>query len=479
MLTRRDLVRASCATLLAAPAIQAGRRRRDDELRLAVAGLNGRGALHIEALRNIEGVRVVALVDVDEEVLAREVAKFRERDERVGAYGDLRKVLERNDVDAITIATPNHWHALQAIWACQSGKDVYLEAPITHQLDEGTRVVEAARRYGRIVQSGLQGRSSTGVAEALAWTRAGNLGTIRIARGLCYAERPSIGNVQEAQKIPDQVDYDMWCGPAPLQALERARLHHDWRWTYATGNGELGNEAVHQLDLCRRALGENRLPTSVQSIGARLGYEDDGETPNTQLVLFGYEVPFLLEIRGLPEQPVREASTAAGLDVYQGVSVGSILHCEGGTLAIEGIDTAVARDASGAEIRRWTGTQDHFENFIAAVRSRKSESLRADVVEGHLTSSLCHLALISQRLGVPAGHAEVLAAVANSDATTETFQRLCLYLDAHAIDPEKTPLQLGPCLTFDPGSERFLGDERANRLLMREYREPYVMPEQI
>ena len=478
MLTRRDLVRASCATLLAAPAIHAGPRRREDELRLAVAGLNGRGAFHVDALRGIEGVRVVALVDVDEEVLAREVAKFRERDERVAAYADLRDVLERNDVDAISVATPNHWHALHAIWACQSGKDVYLEAPITHRLPEGTIVVEAARRYGRIVQSGLQGRSSTGIAEALAWVRAGNLGAIRIARGLCYAERPSIGNVDDPQKIPDHVDYDLWCGPAPLQALQRARLHHDWRWVYATGNGELGNESLHQLDLCRRALGENRLPASVQSIGARLGYDDDGETPNTQLVLFGYEIPLLLEIRGLPD-PVREASTGSSDDVYQGVSVGTILHCEGGTLAFDGLETAVARDGAGAEIRRWSGTRDHFENFIAAVRSRRSESLSADVVEGHLTSSLCHLALASQRLGVPAGHKEILEAVKNSEATTETFQRLCLHLDAHAIDPEKTPLELGPCLIFDPGCERFLGDERANRLLVGEYREPYLLPEQV
>jgi predicted dehydrogenase len=455
-------------------------RRRTAEVRIAVAGLNGRGAEHVEAFRAIDGVRIVAPVDVDEQVLAQETAKFRSRGEKVAEYSDLRHVLDRPDVDALAIATPNHWHALQAIWACQAGKDVYLEAPVSHVLVEGIRLVEAARRYGRIVQTGLQSRSSAGIAEAIAWVRSGALGPIQLARALCYLPRPTIGSVGRAQRIPDHVDYDLWCGPAPLATLRRARLHHDWRWFFDTGNGEIGQRGVHQLDLCRWATGQNRLPAGVQSLGARLGYDDDGETPNTQLVLYDYDPPVLFELRGLP----RDAEVQDwdhGMDRFLDVSAGVILHCEGGRLEITSHEQALARDAEGTEIGRWSGAPDPFASFVAAVRSRRIEELTAEVAEGHLSSALCHLANVSQRLGSAAERDALRSSLGETSSLGEPLERLLAHLDANAIDPAKEPLVLGPRLEVDPAAERFVADEheRANRLLTREYREPYVLPEAV
>lgn len=478
-LDRRRFVGGSAAALAAFPFVRRGRSGRSDELRVAVAGLNGRGAEHAAALRALPDVRVVALVDVDEAVLARELKPFRERRQKVDVYSDLRHVLERDDVDAVSLATPNHWHALQAIWCCQAGKDVFVETPVSHAVVEGARLVEAARRYGRIVHAGLRSRASAAIAAALAWTQAGSLGALRLARVVCYDPRPPIGKVERAQRIPDSVDYDLWCGPAPLRPLERARLHHDWRWDPETGNGELGDRCHEELDLARWALGEERLPPSVVSLGARLGPPDDGRTPNTQLVFFGYDPGLLVEVRGLPRDAAAQAGDwAAGMDEFEGVRVGTLLVCEGGTLRVaDGV--AVALDAEGAELRRWEGAADPLGSFVAAVRSRELGELGADVKQGHVSSALGHLASASHRLGSATADAAIREAFAQSALLTDAYDRLALHLAANAIDLGQTPLVLGPCLEFDPATESFVGDENAARFLTREYREPFVLPEQV
>ncbi len=479
MLTRRRFVQGSAAALAS---IRWGRvprlARSSDAIRLAVVGLNGRGSDHVGSFRALPDVRVVALCDVDELVLAREAKKFRDRDERVATYSDLRHVLERDDVDAVSIATPNHWHALQAIWACQAGKDVYVEKPISHDVVEGRKVVEAARKYDRIVQTGTQSRSSFAIAEALDWIRAGNLGALRLARGLCYKPRPSIGKVDKAQKVPDSIDYDLWTGPAPLKPLKRARLHYDWHWVFDTGNGDIGNQGVHQMDLCRWALGQAQLPASVTSFGGRVGYDDDGETPNTQAVFFAYDpAPLLFEVRGLPRDKAAQASDwGTGMDSYLDTRIGVVLHCEGGNLRIPNYTGAVAYDDEGQELRRWEGANDHFANFIAAVKSRRREDLAGDIEEGHLSSALCHLGNVSQRLGSGVESEAIQKAVAGSSVMSEAFARMSAHLEANEVDLQKSPLVLGTCLVLDPAAERIRDDERANRMLTREYREPYVLP---
>jgi predicted dehydrogenase len=448
----------------------------NDDIRIAVVGFNGRGRSLIDGFRKLKGVRVVALCDVDADVLARGVREFEQRNEKVAAYRDLRKLLEDPDIDAVSFATPNHWHALGAIWAVQAGKDVYLEKPVSHNVWEGRKTVEAARKYKRIVQTGTQARSSTGLAEAFAWLREGHLGKILRARGFCYKRRPSIGKVDGPQPIPPSVDYDLWCGPAPKEPLMRKRLHYDWHWVWPTGNGDLGNQGVHQVDMCRWALGQNELSPAVWSIGGRLGYEDDGTTPNTQIVFHDYRpAPLIFEVRGLPADPKK----GDDMDTYRGVRVGAVIDCEAGYLVIKTYTRAEAYENNGELIRKFEGEHDHFENFIKAVRSRKPSDLTADILEGHLSAGLCHTGNISYRLGQQMPPDAIRDALRNNADLAEAFGRMEEHLKANAVDLVKTPATLGVLLRFNPRTEKFVNNPAANQLLSREYRPPFVVPEKV
>src|SRR6185503_4379244 len=244
----------------------------------------GRGRDHLDGLSGVKGVRITGLCDVDQSVLDREAQKRKKDGAKIEAHRDIRKLLDSHAVDAISIATPNHWHSLAAIWAVQAGKDVYVEKPVSHNVWEGRKLVEAARKYEKIVQTGTQSRSSHGIREAVEWVRDGNLGKLLIARGLCYKPRPSIGKVDKPQDPPAEVDYDLWCGPASMDPIRRKRFHYDWHWIWNYGNGDLGNQGIHQMDIARWFLGEDALSPRVWSVGGRFGYEDDGETANTQIV---------------------------------------------------------------------------------------------------------------------------------------------------------------------------------------------------
>lgn len=440
----------------------------NEDIRVAVAGFSGRGQSHIDGFRNLKGVRVVALCDVDQIVLDKGVKAFADRGQKVEAYRDIRKVLENQDIDAISFATPNHWHSLGVVWATQAGKDVYVEKPISHNVWEGRKAVEAARKYSRIVQAGTQSRSSYGLREAFAWVQAGNMGKIIRARGLCYKRRPSIGKVDGPQPIPPSIDYDLWCGPAPEEPLMRKRLHYDWHWVWPTGNGDLGNQGVHQVDMCRWALGINELSPSVFSIGGRLGYVDDGTTPNTQILFHDYKpAPLIFEVRGLPTEN------------YRGVNIGVIVDCEGGSLLVKSYSGGTAVDKDGKEIKKFEGSDDHFENFIKAVRSRKVSDLNADVLEGHLSAGLCHTANISYRLGKPHSPEEIQNAVKNNKDMAEALNRMDEHLAANQVDLKTTPATLGVVLKMDPKTERFIGSAAANKMLTRDYRKPFVVPNKV
>src|ERR1044071_3863242 len=274
----------------------------NSDIRCAVVGFHGRGQSHIQDLRGLKGVRLVALCDVDSKVLERGVANCDSAGQKVQGYTDIRKLLENKDIDVVTIATPNHWHSLAAIWAVQAGKDVYVEKPVSHNVWEGRQLVEAARKHGRIVQAGTQSRSSrTGIYEAIQWLRGGHIGKVVRAYGLCYKRRASIGKVDGPQQVPANIDYDLWCGPAPKEPLMRKNLHYDWHWVWPTGNGDLGNQGIHQMDIARWVLGEDALSPRVLSVGGRVGYVDDGTTPNTLIVYHEYKnAPLIFEVRGLP-----------------------------------------------------------------------------------------------------------------------------------------------------------------------------------
>ncbi len=446
-----------------------------DDIRVAIIGFNGQGKGDLEDFRKVPGVRVVALCDVDKEVLEREAKKFRDRNEPIETYTDVRKLLENKDIDAISTATPNHWHALISIWAIQAGKDVYVQKPVSHNVSEGRRIVEAARKYKKMVQTGTQSRSSEGLREAVEWVRAGNIGKIKVSRAICYKPRGSIGKVGAPLQIPVNIDYDLWCGPAAKLPIMRSKLHYDWHWVWNTGNGDLGNQGIHEMDVARWFLGEKELSPKVFSVGGRLGYIDDGETPNTMVIYHEYpKAPLLFELRGLP--------TKAGskeMDAYKGIKIGVVVECEGGYVVVSSYRKATAYDTDGKELKKFEGEENHKISFIKAMRSRKTSDLTADILEGHLSSALCHTGNLSYRLGSPHSRDEIADAVKNKKKVSEALLRVEEHLAANDVDFTKTPARLGVLLEMDPKTERFADNNEANQLLTREYRKPFVVPEKV
>jgi predicted dehydrogenase len=404
------------------------------DIRIAVVGFNGRGMSHIQGFSSLPGVRVVALCDADSQVLAKGVAQLKKETSKVETYTDIRKLLENKDIDAISVATPNHWHSLATLWACQAGKDVYVEKPVSHNVWEGRQAVKAAETYNRIVQAGMQCRSSAGIRAGIEFLHKGGLGKILISRGLCYKRRPSIGKAQGEQPIPASVDYDLWCGPAPKEPLHRLHLHYDWHWQWACGNGDIGNQGIHQMYLCRWALGVNKLSPRFMSIGGRFGYDDDGETPNTMIAYHDYDgAPLIFEVRGLPEK-----TDAKNMDKFLGAGVGCVIHCENGYMVIPNYSDATAYDKDGKKIKDFKGSSkakanqsasgtapggivmdfvedgNHFGNFIKVVRSRKVSDLNGPITEGHISSALCHTPNVSYRLGQQAVPGEILEQIKGS-----------------------------------------------------------------
>ncbi len=447
-----------------------------ETVNVAVIGFNGRGGSHISGFKGLakEGVRVAALCDVDSKVLERGLGALDKDKIKAQGYTDLRKLLENKDIDAVSIATPNHWHALATIWAVQAGKDVYVEKPVSHNVWEGRQMVKAARKYGKIVQTGTQSRSSReGIFEAVKWVQAGNLGKVLLSRGLCYKRRPSIGKTEGKLPIPDSVDFDLWCGPAPKNDLLRKKLHYDWHWQWDYGNGDLGNQGIHQMDIARWFLGEMALSPRVWSVGGRMGYEDDGQTGNTQIVYHDYEkAPLLFEVRGLPS-----AKDSKDMDKFKGAGVGVIVECEGGYVVVPNYASAIAYDKNGQKLKEWKGNEDHFGNFIAACRTRNKDDLNADILEGHLSSALCHTGNISYRLGQKKAPGEILEAIKADRFAEDSFGRMKEHLAKNDVDIAKDQLTLGPVLKFDPETERFVDNDAANAMAKPKYREPYIVPE--
>jgi predicted dehydrogenase len=465
----------------------------NSDVRVAVIGLNGRGKNHLSSLSKIPGVRVVALCDVDTAVLEK-TKKAMPNGESVKTYTDLRELFADKNVDAVTIATPNHWHSLAAIWALQAGKDVYVEKPVSHNIWEGRQLVAAAHKYNRVVQAGTQIRSGEGLQEAVQWVQAGNLGKIKVSRGFCYKRRDSIGKTEGPQPTPATVNYDIWSGPAPLVPLTRKKLHYDWHWVYLTGNGDVGNQGIHQMDVARWFLGEKGLPRHSLSIGGRLGYVDDGNTPNTQVVVHDYATaPLVFEVRGLPAKldaaprvvdPSLSGADAAGaaagsMDKYRGVSIGNVVDCEGGSVVTNTYFEAQAYDSAGKLIKEFKGKDRHMENFIDVVRSRKTAELYGPIEEGHISSALCHIGNISHQVGKAASPAELKERVASDSVLAEAHGRMVEHLGANHVDIAKTPLTLGAALAVDGKAERFSGATAApaNALITREYRAGYVVPQ--
>jgi len=437
----------------------------NDKITVAIIGCGIRGKQHASELAKLADCDIAYVCDPDRdraaELASDLAAKSRPKPK---AVQDLRTILEDKSVAAVFIATPNHWHALAAIWAMQAGKDVYVEKPVCHNISEGRRIVQVARKLGRICQGGTQNRSNGALAEAIKYIHDGKLGEVKLARSIVYGQRDSIGGPGQYE-IPPSVDYNLFAGPAPMSPLTRPKFHYDWHWFWNTGNGELGNNNIHSTDVCRWGLGVTGLGRTVISYGGRLGYTDAAETPNTQVVIhdFGGKT-IVTETRGLKTEPFNPNFKGGWIFVgTEGIIAGESLF-----------------DLEGKMVRTFPGkSESHFANFLAAVRSRKVRELNADILEGHLSSALCHTGNISYRLGKKQAPGGIREAIKANTSLAESCERMFAHLKANDVDLDTTKATLGVALTMDPKTERFIGNDKADALLTREYRKPYVVPETV
>ncbi len=455
----------------------------NDRIRIAVVGVGGRGTDHISGF----GKDIVALCDVDQQFLDLRAGEFKQLyGTQVEKYTDYRKLLEDQSIDAISIATPNHTHALIAIDAMQAGKDVYTEKPVSHNVWEGRQMVHAAQKYKRIVQCGTQLRSSPSVTAAVSFVQEGKLGKILYAIATCYKPRKSIGKSNTPRRFPSFVNRDLWVGPAADVPIYRPEIntkggyypHYDWHWDFNTGCGDVGNQGIHEMDVARWFLGEDALAPRTMSIGGRFGYDDAGNTPNTQIIYHDYEkAPLLFETRGLPKSKAGQKDWSHSMDNYRGSGIGVVVQCEHGHVLIADYVQARAFANDGELIEHWVGDGNHYLNFLQAVRSRKVSDLNADILEGHLSSALCHTGNISHRLGIKVPLTVIEKQIESDQRAADSFRRMASHLDANEVDVEGSTITLGPWLEMDPASERFTNSDQANELLTRDYRKPFVVPD--
>lgn len=405
----------------------------NDRIRVAVLGINGRGKSHIQEVMGLSdkaNVEVVTLCDPDMVILKERANDFEKKyGKKVAIEQDFRKVYDDSTIDAVTLATPNHWHALQTIMACQAGKDVYVEKPGTHDIGEGRKMIEAAYKYNRIVQHGVQLRSSVAIREAVKHLEDGLIGRVYMSRGLVYRWRPSIGDKGISQ-VPEGLDYNLWCGPAPMRPFTRNLVHYNWHWHWNYGNGDVGNQGIHETDLCMWGLGVDSLPERITSMGGKFLWDDCKEVPEIQTSIYHYP-----KQKKIIQFEVRNWCT----NLEDGAGVGNIFYGDKGYMVVKGYgtyETYLGQKREKGPSRSEKGELTlHFKNWFDAIRARDMSIQNGPVQTAHLASSLAHLGNISDRLGLQ--------------------------------------------LEFDPVAERFIGngEAEANSMIDREYRAPFVLPD--
>ena len=428
---RRNFLISSAAALGASASVFGAA---SDTVRVAVVGIGGRARDHIAELNRQPNLEIAAICDPDDSHLDRGQKQIAAAGRKAPQnYRDVRKLLEDKSIDAITIAAPNQWHTLMSVWACQAGKDVYVEKPCSYNMFEARQIVAAARKYDRMVQQGSQIRSSVAVQEAIQKMNEGLIGDIYLARGLCFKWRNTIGHTPE-EPVPAGVDYDLWTGPSPVHPFTKNRFHYNWHWFWDSGNGEIGNQAIHELDIARWGLGV-RYPVKVSAVGGHFMFDDDQETPNVLNCAYEFEVNGK---RRMMECEVRHwiTNSEAGVEDHFHGSVGNVFYGSKGYLAVDSYSSYkswLGREQTPGPARREGG--DHFANWLDAVRTRKREKLNCEVEEGAISTTLVHLANISYRLG--------------------------------------------RTLHFDADTYCVMGDDEANRMFTRDYRKPFVVPEKV
>lgn len=448
------------------------------DIRVAVVGINRRGGSHIGGFDKMDGVRVVALCDVDRKVLERRAKPFKDKNKKVDEYIDVRKMLEDKDLDVVTIATTNHWHSLITIWACQAGKDVYVEKPCSHNVFEGRKCVEAARKYNRIVQHGTGKRSSGDRAGQIAAIWSGKYGKLLVSKGYCCKPRWSIG-FKKVEEPPAHLDFNIWLGPAKKQPYHGNLVHYNWHWFWDFGNGDMGNQGVHEMDIARWAIKGSTLPKSVVSMGGRWvnedNFKDQGQTPNQLLSVFDYgETLLVFETRGLVKKKGKNGKIPFPKIVTnefyttEGVVKGGKFHPKQG---------GKTYDVEPEEIHVTDGGT--FGSFIKCVRSRKREEVNGEILDGHLSSALCHLGNISFQLGKQVPWDTNPSDFKTNKVVSDSMMTVLENTKAIGVDPAKYTYCLGPKLDFDPEKEKFVNNRKADELLTRPYRKPFVVPENV
>ena len=448
----------------------------NDKVNVMVCGVRSRG-FQVSGLygKNSE-CHVKYLCDVDEEIGQNRINDFEKQyGYRPEFIRDMRRGFDDKNLDAVVIATPNHWHALAGIWAMQAGKDAYVEKPVSHNISEGQRLIEAAKKYKKICQTGTQSRSLQGTIAAINYVQSGKIGDVKLARALCYNRRKSIGTKGVYEPLKS-VDYSLWVGPAEMQPVTRPRFHYDWHWQYHWGNGDINNQGVHQMDIARWGLAIDSLCDTAIAYGGRLGYVDAGDTANTLVsILKSGDKTLVHEVRGLETDPLMTAK------------IGNIFYGTEGVVVLNGWGTGFAMNADGEVVEHFnkgakgfTPGTEHVQNFVDAVKSRNPGDLHAEIREGHLSAGFGHAATISYRLGKSASIDEVSEAVESyggADDNVEKLEQTVAHLKNNGVDLAQTQLTLGPVLKIDTQSETFVDNPAANAMLTRQYREGFVVPQ--
>ncbi len=448
----------------------------NEKIRVAAIGLGGQGQGNARRMADVAGVELAMLCDPDTKAL--DAAKATHPN--AVTVHDLRKVIEAKDIDAVIVSTGNHWHVLAALWACQAGKDVYVEKPVSHNIWEGRKLVEAARKYNRIVQGGTQQRSCPVQAEIKAFLDSGKIGRVKWVRCNHYSIRPSIGKRASALTPPTTCDYNLWLGPAQDIPILRDKFHYDWHWDWNLGNGELGNWGPHILDDLRNVVFRDKiaLPKRVMAAGGRIGLGDAGETPNTHSVYFDTgEVPVIMDVHNLPRAKGVKAN-----DFYRRrrTSAFIIIECENGYYA-GGRGGGKAYDLEGKEVGKFSGNggKNHAANFISAMRTRKTTDLNAEIEQIHYSSAWCHLGNISYRLGKESNPEQAREGLKDMEQWQEVMNDCGEHVKANEIALQPGDFRLGPMLEVDTAKETFIGPSatpEALALLRREYRTGFEVP---
>ncbi|MBM4149442.1 MAG: Gfo/Idh/MocA family oxidoreductase [Lentisphaerae bacterium] len=433
----------------------------NDRINVGVAGINNQGSNHVRMLAGRSDVAVTHLIDPDRRTWAKNLKILEEKAGKPTCVQDIRKALEDKNLDAVYIATCHHWHCLITIWACQAGKDVFVEKPLSQNVHEGRIAIETARKHKRVIQYGTWEGSLGDSIAALA--KAGTYGKLLVSRGLCYKGRASIGH-KEPKDPPPELDFDIWTGPAPRQPYHENLVHYQWHWFWDFGNGDIGNQGSHQMHAVPHALGDVTLPRAVLSVGGRFGYTDQGQTANTQMAVFDYgDSQAIFEVRGLKT------------DKYLGQAVGNTFHFEAGVVAggqFYPKGGGAPQPAAQAKAERVSGA-----DFFRCLRTRETDVLQWNIETAHYSSALCHLANISYRLGREVPFGSNAKPFASNAVANETFERMQDHLNGNGLNLVQTTYRLGRALKFDPAKEKFIDDPEADALLTRPPRPPFDVPE--